>query len=436
MKRSKIIYPVLVLSVLVLSSSACLATDNPMQMIVRLVSPKATDASVGSSTEIHLETPTTNAHEPTSLPTIEPTVTEALGNDAQGTLMYRGNLTRTGVYQSPGPKVLPELAWQSQALGPILSSPAIADGYLYFGSDVGLHALDVWTGEELWTFETEARVSSSPAISNGSIYFGSHDGRFYSVAETTGQLDWTFNTGDRITSSPANFDGMVYFGSYDGFFYGLDAQTGAEVWKFDVAGIVDPDSGIQKGINSSPAVSEGVVLFGTTQVGGASAELYLYAVNSQTGEELWKYQAWNRVTSPAVLNGIVYFGGFGSIYGLDMEDGSLTFEFESGIVSTEPALHEEGAFFGTEDGLLFAVDLQTSEEIWSFNTGDIITSAPSVSGGVVYFGCSDGRLIALDIQTGQALWSYETGGRISTSPVIAAGVIYIGNDEGVLFALE
>ena len=54
---------------------------------------------------------------------------------------------------------------------------------------------------------------------------------------------------------------MVYFGSPDGYLYALDSQSGAEKWKFQTGGPV----------GTSPAVSEGVVYFG-------SEDGYLYAV--------------------------------------------------------------------------------------------------------------------------------------------------------------
>ena len=54
---------------------------------------------------------------------------------------------------------------------------------------------------------------------------------------------------------------MVYFGSNDGYLHGLDAQSGQEKWKFDTG---DPAA------HYSPAVSDGVVYFGQ--------DGYLYAL--------------------------------------------------------------------------------------------------------------------------------------------------------------
>jgi hypothetical protein len=55
---------------------------------------------------------------------------------------FRGNNAHTGVYQGAGPKQLGGVKWTFKAGGPIVTSPAIADGVVYFGAmDGHLHAV-------------------------------------------------------------------------------------------------------------------------------------------------------------------------------------------------------------------------------------------------------------------------------------------------------
>ena len=50
------------------------------------------------------------------------------------------------------------------------------NGVVYFGSDdFNLYALNARTGTKLWSFLTGDVVHSSPAIANGVVYFGSFD---------------------------------------------------------------------------------------------------------------------------------------------------------------------------------------------------------------------------------------------------------------------
>ena len=71
--------------------------------------------------------------------------------------------------------------------------------------------------------------------------------------------------------------------------------------------------------------------------------------------------------------------------------------------------------------------------MWKFKTDDAVVSSPALSGNVVYFGSMDGYLYAVDIQTGQERWKFETDGifpGVFSSPAISGGVVYFGSDEG------
>jgi outer membrane protein assembly factor BamB len=63
---------------------------------------------------------------------------------------------------------------------------------------------------------------SSPAVTDKAVYFGSHDGHLYALDRATGVKLWDAITGNRITSSPAVANGMVYVGSEDGTLYAFD----------------------------------------------------------------------------------------------------------------------------------------------------------------------------------------------------------------------
>lgn len=46
-----------------------------------------------------------------------------------------------------------------------------------------------------------------------------------------------------VNARPTIVDGTVYFGSQDGYLYAIDPETGEEYWRYD-AGEPDPDSHI------------------------------------------------------------------------------------------------------------------------------------------------------------------------------------------------
>ena len=98
---------------------------------------------------------------------------------------------------------------------------------------------------------------SSPAVANGLVYFGSGDGNIYAVDGASGALKWKFTAGDVVHASPAIAGGLVLVGSWDTNFYALDAATGAERWRFKTGD--DENMHNQTGIQSSAAVADGIV---------------------------------------------------------------------------------------------------------------------------------------------------------------------------------
>ena len=82
------------------------------------------------------------------------------------------------------------------------------------------------------------RWYSSPAVANGVVYFGSGDGNIYALNASTGAKLWSYTTGNPVDSSPAVANGVVYIGSDDGNVYALNASTGAKLWNFTTGSIV------------------------------------------------------------------------------------------------------------------------------------------------------------------------------------------------------
>jgi outer membrane protein assembly factor BamB len=73
----------------------------------------------------------------------------------------------------------------------------------------------------LWPAATGAAITSSPAVANGVVYVGSDDGRLYAFASggcgaPTCPPLWSGATGAAIKSSPAEANGVVFVGSDDG----------------------------------------------------------------------------------------------------------------------------------------------------------------------------------------------------------------------------
>ena len=66
--------------------------------------------------------------------------------------------------------------------------------------------------------------------------------------------------------------------------------------------------------------------------------------------------------------------------------------------------------------------------IWQYDTGnpgELLIVSPTVADGVLYAGSYEDRVYALDADTGELLWSFETESDLSPPPLVAGGVVFV-----------
>jgi len=183
---------------------------------------------------------------------------------------------------------------------------------------------------------------------------------------------------------------------------------------------------------SSPAVVDGLVYFG-------SFDGYVHALDASTGEERWRFQTGGEVwSSPAVADGKVYIGsGDYSLYALNAVTGEQLWRFETGAqVNSSPTVADGVVYVGSTDGCVYAVDAATGKVLWRFQTEDWVWSSPAVIGGTVYIGSKDKYVYALDAATGELRWRFRTGGLVASSPAVVDAVVYVGSGDNSVYALD
>jgi outer membrane protein assembly factor BamB len=337
----------------------------------------------------------------------------APGSFAQGRAMFRGDLAHTGAYAGSAPKSIGHVAWEFKTGGRIFSSPVVADGLVFVGSnDHFVHAIDAGTGREAWKFPTDANVNSTPAVANGAVYVLSLDGNAYALDEHTGKLLWKFQTGGE---SRLNMAGI----------YGLapSREVVPDVWDFFL---------------SSPAVDDGLVYFG-------SGDHNVYALEAATGKLRWKFQAGDVVhSSPAIANGVLYIGCWdGVMYALKAGTGELMWKFATGVDATHfmhglpgsAAVVAGIVVFGSRDNNIYALDANTGKELWrQGNSGSWVIASPAIKDGVVYITTSDTlKLRALQLTSGTQLFEMTYKTYSFSSPALAGGHAYFGSFDGIVW---
>jgi outer membrane protein assembly factor BamB len=74
--------------------------------------------------------------------------------------------------------------------------------------------------------------------------------------------------------------------------------------------------------------------------------------------------------------------------------------------------------FGTDEGAVIAVDLQTGKERWRAATKDTVEATPAIAGGRVFVGSNDGVFRAFDLTSGRELWHLEGQEKFPTGAVV------------------
>lgn len=97
---------------------------------------------------------------------------------------------------------------------------------------------------------------------------------------------------------------------------------------------------------------------------------------------------------------------------------------EISLLLNAPTISEGVVYVGADDTRIHALDAATGDEIWSFETGDIVRSNVVVTDGVVYAGSNDTHLYALDARDGDLIWQRDTGAPVQYPPLVADGMVY------------
>jgi outer membrane protein assembly factor BamB len=234
---------------------------------------------------------------------------------------------------------------------------------------------------------------------------------------------WSFNLGFDSDSSPVVVNDVLYVGSNYGI-HALDARTGRELWKTQTNGFV----------KSAPTVVDG-----TLYVGGDDNRFYAVDIKNGTMKWIYKNALQGYTSSSIVENNLVYAGSKdGSFYVFDARSGRLSWQVLTGkMIESSPATGGGIFVFGTDGGLIIAIDAATQKEKWRYDTGvSDILSSPLIAEGSVFAGSNDGNIYALNITNGALKWKYSTGSNVQSSPSYKDGTIFAGSRDSNLYAID
>ncbi len=328
------------------------------------------------------------------------------------------------------------------------SQPTLMDNVLYVGTytqsspqsedDFTFYALDMTTGEYLWSLPMSSHVLSSLAI-NGTIYVLSHNElcavdpsarkrlwslplnalsglslrafqntlyassarEVYAIDAATGRLQWTYTCARNVYAVCLVADLLVLGVSYgrnaqEGALIAIDAVTGKKRWSFPAVYC----------LVSSVVQADGVVYSG-------AGNGVLRAFAGATGEELWSLRIDRRIRyGPTLANKRVYVGSW---------DGKVR-SGQSCLIDSRQ-----------DRGTLHAIDPAAQQFLWSLPFQGMLWTAPLAENDRLYACATDGRLHVIDAMTGKRLYTMLIGAFLSLIVQNSTAFIVNGNK---LYALH
>jgi outer membrane protein assembly factor BamB len=370
----------------------------------------------------------------------------AIGNGSWST--WRSDSENSGAGQS-GPAEL-NLRWKFGTGGGVVSTPVIAEGRVYVGSqDKNVYCLDARDGRRLWSFMTEARIKSSVAVADGRVYVGPDDGYVYCLdakngtrlwrTEAGGYIEASFKAVTEIRSSPLVVGDRVYVGSLDTNLYCLDADSGDIVWTYKTEGY----------ITSSPAVSDGAVYI-TSQESNSGA---LYKIDAGEGLLVWRCdipyvmvsdRGIDLHVSPTVADGMVFVAANKyNYYGVNAETGDIEWTYSTtegtegigGYLVASTAYHD-GELYVVDMFFITALDAESGEVAWKSWIGTELYTSPAYADGKVYVTTDRRFVYVLNATNGDRLSFFDTGSNSWSAPSLYEGRLYFGNNDGNVYCLD
>lgn len=428
--------------------------------------------------------------------------------------MFGQNPSNTASTNTPALKNVDRLAvkWTFTTGGEVSARPAVVDGAVYFPDWGGnLWAVDAKKGKALWSHQLSdyglpapTNSRTSPAVADGVVYLGTQEGAWLlAISAKTGTLLWKTQLETPandpfaiVTASPVVVGGVVYTGiasleegvaanpAYPccrsrGSVIAVDAKTGSILWKTYTVPTGYAGGGVW-GSNFVVDTTRGSVFVGTGNNyahptddaylacigGGAPAASCqspsnfvdsVLALDMRTGAVKWAYRAvdWNQ--PGFAVNGtddwnVACLVGFAPGQANCPSEAGPDYDFASApnliTYTTADGGTKTILGAGQKSGIYFALDPDTGQLIWRTQVGP-----GSALGGMEWGSAFDGKRIyvsianlygiptgvggagswaALDPATGKIVWQTgDPNGAIAIGPLTASnGAVFVSSMAG------
>ncbi len=109
---------------------------------------------------------------------------------------------------------------------------------------------------------------------------------------------------------------------------------------------------------------------------------------------------------------------------------------ERAYAFNNPVVLEDTIYFGSTDGNVYALDIESGYMRWVYKTTGAINSVPYADDERVYVGSNNGKLYALSQKDGREVWSFQADSTIQSTIIRYENSIIFVSDGGNVYSLE
>lgn len=265
--------------------------------------------------------------------------------------------------------------------------------------------------ESLWTFETDGAIRSSPVVAANTVYIPSWDGNLYALQASTGTKLWSIPVGQSAAQTTPAVDSDTLYLAGRAF----DRENGGEQWSINDAG-------------SSPTLVDGALYI--------QSENRIAKIDPATQSATWSNEFSGTWAAPAVADGTVFAhtttsNNDGLLYAWDAETGDELWQGRADWVLNDSPVVGDGIVYvsGHKLGMVHAFDVEDGTKLWDFDMENWKVPSPAVADGTVVV-AGTGSLWGLDAESGEELWSFQLSLYAESPPTVASDTVYVGAGGG------
>ncbi len=305
-------------------------------------------------------------------------------------------------------------------------------------------------GNELYVGSSDGRILALDTVARATqaAFPSSNEWEYAITAPAKGGFGCsTTQAPSIIYGDPVLNDGHLCVATYGGKVLMLDSAS-------RLAGLVFPqvrsgewqyprtDDKIGPVVGSPMMVGDVVYVCSSVRQDGQTSGV-VYALDRLYGDELWvsdplEGRLW---VTPAVADGWLIVSTLdGQIYQIDASSGargSWSYNAGVGFVSS-PLVLNAVVYVGSFDRSLYAIPVGAQSPSWRFQAENWFWAKPLVLGNTLYAPCLDGKLYALDAASGASVWAqpFDAGNAIAAPAVAVGDRLVVVTKTGDVYAVN